>query len=282
MRRVAIAALSLALVACASAGTGETDASGQPIDAPAADGPEQGRADADPNLPDAQMHPDAEVDAPVPDAMPMPPDARPPDAAPMTPDAHPVDAAPMLPDARPPDAALPPDACVPITVNLLQNPGFDQGPGIAWSESNTGGFSTLFVTTADLPLAVSPQAGTYAIWMGGYEPANDQLFETVNIPAGTTALRFKGYRWIASADTATNADLLVMQIRDSGGSVLEQLAQFSNLNTNTNWTFFDVQAASPHAGQTIQIYLHATNNAVTNTNTNFFLDTFALEATYCP
>jgi hypothetical protein len=116
--------------------------------------------------------------------------------------------------------------------------------------------------------------------MGGYFNANDQLLQTVTIPASATALRFKGQRWIASEDTAAANDFLTVQIRDGGGTLLEQIGQFSNLQTNGTWTAFDLPAASPHAGQTIQIYLRGTTNATLNTN--FFLDSFALEVTYCP
>ena len=90
---------SLVAVAVAGCATGASaDGDGGLVDP--ADAPSGGRADADPFIPDAAMHPD-------PDAAPLPPDAAPPpDAPPGTPDA----------------AALPPDACVDMTINLLANP----------------------------------------------------------------------------------------------------------------------------------------------------------------
>lgn len=271
--------LFVTLSGLAAAGTGscatgarEDDAStAPPIDAATADGFDLGRPDGAAK-PDGALTADADVtDAPALDS--PGPDAPTPLA-----DAALTDG--PLADAVPPDA-MPPDACVPVVVNLLQNPGFDQGPAVAWAQS---GQYDLIVTSAGLPNGFKPQAGTHAAWMGGYAFANDELLQTVIVPAKATALRFRGYRYVASLETGTMNDTLTIKLRTGGGALLEQIGSFTNLNTTTAWTTFEFSAASAHAGETIQIYLQAKTGAdpLGNSNTNFFLDTFALEATTCP
>ena len=188
------------------------------------------------------------------------------DAPPGAIDARPpIDAPPGVPDARPPDA--PPAGCT----LMLANGNFDSGAGAGWSQLS----GTYPIVTNDFSLVgITPQSGAWAVWMGGYNYADDQLVQTVTIPASASSLRLRGYRWIASEETGGAYDFLAIQLRSSGGALLESLTTYSNNDTVGSWTPFDLPAGSAHAGQTIQVYLHGTTDV--NLNTNFFIDSLSL------
>jgi hypothetical protein len=258
------AIFSLALGACATAAGSDVDAGrGELPDAAE-------RADADPEEPDAAPKPDAEPepDAALPDAE-LPP---PPDAPPGTPDAAP------LPDAPP---------CTPTTKNLLVNAGFESGPGGGWSETSAGGFELITSQTGDLPHPA--QAGTFAAFVGGYNSTTgtqtDQLLQTVTIPASTTALRIKGFRWVETEESGIGGPfdkLFIELLPATGTGVIETFGaapSFSNKTTSTDWVAFDLPAAAVHAGETVRFSVRATFDF--SDVTNFLVDSLVLEATVC-
>jgi hypothetical protein len=55
---------------------------------------------------------------------------------------------------------------------------------------------------------------------------------------------------------------------------------WSNVDSNTAWTPFTLTATGNYAGQTIRLYVQSQTNAALNTN--FFMDSFALNVTACP
>jgi hypothetical protein len=243
---------TLWLAACAQGSSG---------DDPGADAQQSVAVDAGGGA-DAAVAPDAAVgqDAAIPDA--APPDAAPPDAA--------------IPDAAPPDAA-PPDAipCQDTVVQLLSNANFDQGPGGGWVET-----SQFALINHALDLPVAPESGNYAVWMGGAPDASDILHQDVAVPVGARDLHLAGHRWIASEDTGGTAnDTVVVELRTTGGALLENLTTWSNVNRVGTWTGFNLLASGDYAGQTIRLRLRSQTDATLNTN--FFFDTFALRATVC-
>jgi hypothetical protein len=68
--------------------------------------------------------------------------------------------------------------------------------------------------------------------------------------------------------------------------VIETLVTYSNVDSVAVWTGFSANAASAHAGETLQLLLKGTNdedfNPFVTTHTNFFIDTLRLEALACP
>jgi hypothetical protein len=269
-----------ALVGCASTNPMDEDG-GVVVERPDA---MKGIVDAEPGTPDAPSRPDA---GPADAAVPMPPDASIP---------HPPDAAVPLPDAsipHPPDAAVPlPDAstgCTTSTTNLLSNANFDTGPGAMWTE--TGGAGELILKGTNLPHPA--HSGTYAAYLGGYDNGTDTLTQTIIVPAGTTALRFTGQRWVETAEAANETtvyDTLKIEILagTTGTTLLEAIppapaVAYSNRTVTTAWTPFDFALASAYAGQTIRLKLTAVtdDSGIFTTPTSFFFDTISLEATVC-
>ncbi len=260
---IGVFALS-ALVACATTNPLEND--GGHSTAP--DG-SKSTVDADPMDPDAAPRPDASPDAaiphPDPDAAVMPPDAAVP---------HPPDAA----VTHPPDAAVP---CTPTTTNLLVNASFDTGPGTMWAE--VGGAGEIILAGTNLQMHAA-HSGTFAAWLGGYNSGDDQLTQTIIVPASATGLRFKGQRWIETLETDNGTyDKLTFEILGATGTnVLESIGGapvFTNAAKTTTWTAFDFPVTGNYAGQTIRLRLRALTDFINASS--FFLDTIALEATVC-
>jgi len=112
--------------------------------------------------------------------------------------------------------------------------------------------------------------------MDGYGSTHtDTLMQQVAIPASITTATLSFWLHIDTAETTTTQanDVIQVQIRNSSGTVLATLATFSNLNHNTGYTqvSYDVSA---YKGQTIQVFLTATENA--SLQTSFVVDDFAL------
>ncbi|MCB9572209.1 MAG: hypothetical protein H6709_09005 [Kofleriaceae bacterium] len=245
------------LVACASGQAGDPDATVG-------------------DRPDATVSIDApSIDASPIDAMPIDGaaiDAMPIDGAAI--DAMPIDGLPI--DAMPIDG-LPIDAnCTVQTVQLLTNPSFDASPqGTGWVQVPFDAAYPLI----DVP-AVTADTTPYSVWMGGFLSATDSLYQTVAIPAGATGLNLRGKRWIGTEETGTSAfDTVRLQIRSSAGALLEQLVQWSNVDNGTAWTSFVLTPTGNYAGQTIRVYAESSTDSTLNTN--FFFDTWVLEATVC-
>jgi hypothetical protein len=165
--------------------------------------------------------------------------------------------------------------CTLTTTNLLQNPGFDMGATV-WTQTP----STIITTTANLPM-IPPQSGGYAAWLGGDLSATDTLYQPVTIPATTVSLHVKGYRWLTTQELDSGYDVLTIETRSSGGTKLDTLDQLSPTKDtqDTDWVAFDYAVPTTHAAQTIQLALISKTDATFNTN--FFIDSLEVDATYC-
>jgi len=165
-------------------------------------------------------------------------------------------------------------ATVTVTVSntsvtqLLGNPGFENGTSSApW---------TLTAGVANNSTSEPPHSGSWDAWMDGYGTTHtDTALQQVTIPSTITTATLSFWLHIDTAETTTTSqfDVLQVQIRNSSGTVLATLATFSNLNAAAGYTqhSYDVSA---YKGQTIQVFLTATEDA--SLQTSFVVDDFAL------
>jgi hypothetical protein len=165
-------------------------------------------------------------------------------------------------------------ATVTVTVSnstaqqLLGNPGFENGTT-----------TTPWVLSAGVinnAAGEPPHSGSWDGWMDGYGTTHtDTALQQVAIPSTITTATLSFWLHIDTAETTTTTafDTVQVQIRNSSGTVLATLATYSNLNHNTGYTqhSFDVSA---YKGQTIQVFLTATEDA--SLQTSFVIDDFAL------
>ncbi|CAN5782662.1 hypothetical protein BH11MYX3_BH11MYX3_31380 [soil metagenome] len=268
MKSSIIVLLVAAGCARGSSGVGQDDASAV-VDAK--------DVDASLPLPDAFVPQDAPLDAFVqldamPDAM---PDAMVDAMVDAMPDAM-VDAAVVV------DA--PPDACVPVTTQILVNPVFDLTPvGTGWTQTVIDPTYPL-ITDQD---GVVEQTAPYKAWLGGIVAPSgsvtDVLYQDIAIPAGTTQLVLTGFYEVRSGESATDTnvyDTAEIAVTQTTGTPIVTINSFSNRTPTTTWTAINHTFAQNLSGQTVRLRMTSSNDFLNATS--FYFDSLALNATHCP
>ena len=153
----------------------------------------------------------------------------------------------------------------------IQNGDFEAGSAY-WTLGGATIISTL-----------TPHSGSYSAWLGGYNNANDTLYQTIAIPStGPTGqpivhARLSYYWYMSTEETSTSNDydFLYVRIRNIYGSTLRQVQVMTNRSTKDTWVLssFDV---SEFIGQTVQIYFQATTDS--SLKSSFFIDDVSLYA----
>jgi kumamolisin len=121
-----------------------------------------------------------------------------------------------------------------------------------------------------------PHTGSWKAWLDGYGSAHtDTLFQQVSIPQTALSATLLFWRHIDTIETTVTKanDTMKVQVRNSTGTVFNTLTTYSNLNAAADYTQTSFDLTS-YKGQTIQIYLVATENS--SLKTSFVVDDFAL------
>jgi hypothetical protein len=199
-----------------------------------------------------------------------------------------IEGMPDAPTVTPaPDAAIDagPPPCIVVTSQLLANPVFDLTPvGTGWQQVPID--AQYPPITSDGPAA---QTAPYKVWLGGFEAptfggsVTDVVYQDVAIPATTTELKIRGYYWVGTQETTTTStfDTGSLALIQTNGTPIESVLALSNLSAAgmTGWTLFEKTFTANVAGQTVRLRLTSSNDYFLVTN--FFFDSFALEATHC-
>jgi hypothetical protein len=165
--------------------------------------------------------------------------------------------------------------CVPTTIQLLMNPNFDTTP-VVWTQDS--GYGTDIIGP---PLdVVGSQTPPYVAWEGGYDNAQDDLYQDVMVPASATSITFSFWYYIGTEETDPTAyDKMNPYVYDPTTQGLTVLDTFSNLDETTLWTKVSYQIPTVWAGRIAEFgFLTMTDNAF---NTNFFIDTVSVTVTAC-
>lgn len=222
------------------------------------------------------------IDAAVKHDAPIAHDAKEPDAE-VVHDAHVIDA-----DVKR-DAPL--DACVQTSADILLNPAFDLAPvGVDWTQ--------VPIDPAYPDITPGPSNGSgsnfeqsppYCVWLGGIPstgtPLVDQVYQDFAVPAGTTKLVLTGYYAVGTTEIgSTVIDTGSLDLLQTNGTPIENVMSLTNLTNTSTYTAFTHTFSANVAGQTVRLRMTSTNNGdgTGQDYTNFFFDTFALTATYCP
>ncbi len=151
------------------------------------------------------------------------------------------------------------------STELIVNGGFETGT-TGWT-GNTGDIGTFTGEAAF--------QGTRNAWMGGNGSAiTETLGQTVTIPSTATSASLSFYLHIDTNESgATAFDKLLVQVRNTSGTVLKTLATYSNVNAAAGYQqrTFDLSA---YKGQTIQIFFSETEDS--SLQTSFVLDNVSL------
>ncbi|MEV7181891.1 putative Ig domain-containing protein [Kitasatospora sp. NPDC093679] len=147
---------------------------------------------------------------------------------------------------------------------LIANPGFETGSTSSWTETNSGGASTINSSAGE-----PPHSGSYDAWLDGYGTTNtDTLAQTVTLPTGCTGYTLAFWLHIDSASSTTTAyDKLTVT---ANGTVL---ATYSNLNAATGYQQRTFNLAA-YAGQTVTLKFTGAEDYTKQTS--FVLDDITL------
>jgi hypothetical protein len=154
------------------------------------------------------------------------------------------------------------------TSNVLSNAGFESSDS-SW-------------TASDAVLTVNPfsaHTGSGYAWMGGYNLANDLLYQSVSIPATATSSYLQFWYSITTSESPILGayDKLAVDVYNASGSAkLGTLATLTNLNKTSGWVQSTQYDLSAYKGQTIRVRFNATTDS-TNV-TDFLLDDIVVYA----
>jgi len=167
---------------------------------------------------------------------------------------------PPISRAQQPHAA---SACI----EQVTNGGFESGSA-PWQTVSAGGYTVIS--------QIFPHTGQWGALLGAYDNANDELAQTITLPAGTTlTLRF----WWQMTTQETNHpwDTLNVTITPVGGGTPVLLRRITDGDTPGVWqqAILDL---TPHAGQSVRLSFRAQTDS--DRPTDFYLDDISAEA--CP
>ncbi|MDQ3931186.1 MAG: hypothetical protein M3328_18830, partial [Chloroflexota bacterium] len=156
------------------------------------------------------------------------------------------------------------------TGELVTNGGFESG-STAWQQSSTGGYQLVDPSR--------PHTGSSGAYLCGYNTCNDQLWQTISLPASMSQAQLTYWLSISTQEAAGApcSDTLTPRLTTSTGSVIATLA--ASCNTTTGWVqkSVDLSAAlAPYAGQQVQLRFQSVANATLATD--FYLDDISLTA----
>lgn len=146
----------------------------------------------------------------------------------------------------------------------FQNPNFESGRNVGWTENSTGGYD--IVVNSGMP--IPPRSGSWIAWLGGAYDEVSTITQQVSLPGSPNTLSF--YYWIGSAETSCGSDIARVYI---GGSIVWQKNLCSNENTNA-WVEGTANL-SAYAGQSVSVQFYAQTNSTLNSN--FFVDDVSLK-----
>jgi hypothetical protein len=162
-------------------------------------------------------------------------------------------------------------------VQLLANPGFDAGH-TAWTETTLS--ASLIITSDATLMSLKAQTPSYLAWLGGYPNAQDELSQTVTVPAGATSITLSFYYAIGTAETTMGArDTMDVYTYDPVTAAYTTVASFNDDMPASSWARFTINLPTSLAGRTFEVGFRATTDGAKNTN--FFVDSVSLDVVAC-
>jgi kumamolisin len=148
--------------------------------------------------------------------------------------------------------------------NVLLEPGFEAGPGSAWSESSSNGWN---IVQTD-----RPRTGAYSAWLGGDHRENADIWQNVEISADAVSASLTYWYEIDSEDYSGYD---VGGLRIQGADVPNH--QFDLCGANTTGAFVQPAAVDllAFAGTTLEIRWFVSTDE--NLLSNLYVDDVVLE-----
>jgi len=159
---------------------------------------------------------------------------------------------------------------VPVSKQLIVNGGFESGQ-TPWQESSTGGYQIVDPTR--------PHTGTNSAYLCGYNNCNDQIYQTVTLPASFSKVTL-GYWYYSDTQEAAGSpcyDYFYSRLQTSSGGTITTPQQSCNSSVTNGWVYksFDLSTAlSSYNGQAVRVYFQGTTD--TSLISDFFVDDVTL------
>lgn len=146
----------------------------------------------------------------------------------------------------------------PPSGEKIVNGGFENGSS-PWVQYSKGGYQ--LITTNN------PHAGSYSVWMGGYNSASDYIYQTITIPTNGTLT----YWWyMTTQETGTTSyDYFRVRLYTTSGTLVATLRTRSNTASKNAW-YQDTLSLASYAGQTLRVHFSVTTDS--SLPTSFYLD----------
>jgi hypothetical protein len=157
---------------------------------------------------------------------------------------------------------------------VVQNGGFESGRTI-WVQSS----GTYYIIGTGG--GYYPYNGSWSAWFGGYNNANDSLYQAINIPAGISSARLVIYLYVDTEEYAYDPyDYFHVELQNASGGTLESFLWADNRMSSSSWYRGTMEWSdfSSHAGQTRRLFFQGTTDSLFSTD--FFVDDVTLW-TYC-
>jgi len=152
---------------------------------------------------------------------------------------------------------------------LIVNGNFESGT-TPWTLSSSG----ILTTYASLY-----HSATHYLWFGD-DNGTDTAYQDIAIPANATVATLSFYYNINTSETSGTPDTFSATIRNTSGTVLATIQNWSNLNGTSPGSYSQVTYnLLPYAGQTIRIYFASTCTLTGSKTTNFRIDDVSVSVT---
>lgn len=139
----------------------------------------------------------------------------------------------------------------------IQNGGFESGTS-PWQQSSSGGYQ--LIDTA------RPHTGSYSAYLGDYNNATDQIYQTITVPSGGKLT----YWWYMSTQETSHAwDYMYVRLYDTSGALVATLRRWSDGSTANTWQQDTIDLSS-YAGRSLRVTFYVTNDS--SYPTAFFVD----------
>ena len=163
-------------------------------------------------------------------------------------------------------------------MQLLANPAFDAGH-TAWTETTSS--SSSIITSDSVLTTLRAHTPSNLAWLAGYANADDDLSQTITIPANASSITLSFYYVLQTQETTAGAfDTMDVYTYDPALAKYTALATFNDNMATPSYldAVLDHPAAvdgrADHQGRLPGEVGH-------EQNTNFFIDSVALDVVAC-
>ncbi len=160
----------------------------------------------------------------------------------------------------------------------LGNPGFEQGRTV-WT--STGPFPNIYA----VPEIPHVHSGVWGGWLGGYNNADDQLFQNVSVPSSATAATLSFWVYSQTDEQSTGYDYFTLQIIDPGnGSHYVDAFMIDAYPASNAWQYktYTLTGSQVNAikGKTVRVRFRTTTDF--SLISNFFIDDVSFDVSSGP